>query len=172
MILNLKKKEKDIKENIEKFEQEIRDRKKIPQYEKKKLLKKIFKNMLILFIILIYIFILQIGEENIETETYKIILKTLSIVLICVTTIMFEISYKTNKNEIILHSIEILTLSFFTLFLISAYSLYYGSFYKVIQAAMIAYTVYYLVKSIIIRKIYKKKYYESINDIKTIVAKR
>jgi len=62
--------------------------------------------------------------------------------------------------------------SIFTLFLIPAYSLYYGSFYKVIYAAMIVVSVYYLVKSLISVKKMKKNYYKSLSDIKTIVAKR
>lgn len=168
----LKKKEKEIQRNIERFEQEIKERKKIPAEEKKKIHKRVFINISILIVILSYLLALKIGESNIQTDTYMIMLKVLSVICILITITLFEISYKFNKNEIILHSIEMLFLTFLTLFLIPAYALYYGSFYKVIYAAMIGVSIYYVGKALIIRRKMKKKYYKSLSDIKTIVAKR
>lgn len=84
---------------------------------------------------------------------------------------MFEISYRLNKNNIILHSIEILILSFFTLFLIYGYSLYYGYFYKITIAGIIISVIYYAFKCILIIINSKKKYHKSQNDIKAIVEK-
>ncbi len=84
---------------------------------------------------------------------------------------MFEISYRLNKNNIILHSIEILILSFFTLFLIYGYSLYYGYFYKITMAGIIISAIYYTFKCILIIINSKKKYHKSQNDIKSIVEK-
>lgn len=168
----MKKKEREIKKNIEAFGKEIEERKKIPLEEKKKIRKKILINMAIMIGIICYLLVLNIGEKNIQTDIYLISLKVLSIISIIITLCLFEISYKKNNNEMILHSIETLILSLFTLFLISAYSLYYGSFYKVIYTAMGVVGIYYIVKSCIIRKIMKNKYYKSLSDIKTIVAKR
>lgn len=167
----MKRKESEIKNNIAKLEEEIESKKKLPQIEKKRILKKCLTNIIILIIVLIYLFGLQIGEQNIQTESYITILKVFSIILIVGTIVMFEISYKCNKNEAILHSIEMLILSFFTLFLISAYSLYYGNFYKVTIVGISISTIYYLLKCILIIRNAKKEYYKSQNDIKTIVAK-
>ena len=168
----MKKKEREIKKNIEAFGKEIEEMKKLPVEEKKKISEKIFINMAIMIGVICYLLVLNVGESNIQTDTYSVILKVLSIICIIITLFLFEISYKTNKNEIILHSIEMLILSFLTLFLISAYSLYYGNFYKVIYIAMGGVGIYYGLKSCIIRKIMKNKYYKSLSDIKTIVAKR
>lgn len=167
----MKKKENEIRANLEKLEEEIENKKKLPELEKKAILKKCVINIIILLIILIYLFCLQIGEQNIQTENYITILKVFSIILIVGTIIVFEISYKVNKNNIILHSIEMLILSFFTLFLISGYSLYYGYFYKITIAGMITSGIYYILKCILIIRNSKKKYYKSQNDIKTIVEK-
>lgn len=84
---------------------------------------------------------------------------------------MFEISYRTNRNNIIIHSIEMLTLSFFTLFLISGYSIYYGNFYKITTTGIIASVIYYMLKSVLIITNSKRKYKRSQNDIEKIVAK-
>ena len=114
----MKKRENEIITNLEKLEEEIKNKKKLPESEKKSIFKKCIINIIILLIILIYLFCLQIGEQNIQTENYITMLKVFSIILIIGTIMMFEISYRLNKNNIILHSIEILILSFFTLFLI------------------------------------------------------
>lgn len=168
----MKKKEREIKKNIEKLGQEIENRRKLPEEEKKKIKKRSFANIVILLIILCFLFALNIAESNMQTESYILILKVISIAFILITIFLFEVSYKCNKNEMILHSIEMLFISFFTLFLIPAYSLYYGSLYNVIYAAMIVFTMYYVIKSLIIVRKIKKNYYKSLSDIKTIVAKR
>lgn len=167
----MKKKENEIRTNIAKLEEEIINKKKLPESEKKTIFKKCVINIIILLIILIYLFCLQIGEQNIQTENYITILKVSSIILIIGTIIMFEISYRVNKNNIILHSIEMLILSFFTLFLISGYSLYYGYFYKITIAGMITSGIYYILKCILVIRNSKKKYHKSQNDIKAIVEK-
>lgn len=167
----MKKDENNIKINLEKLEEEIENKKKLPESEKKLILKKCISNVIILLIILIYLFCLQIGEQNIQTEDYMKILKVFSIILIIGTIVMFEISYRINKNDIILHSIEILILSFFTLFLIYGYSLYYGYFYKITISGIIISAIYYIFKCILIIIKSKKKYHKSQNDIKSIVEK-
>ena len=157
----MKKRENEIITNIEKLEEEIKNKKKLPELEKKSIFKKC----------IIYLFCLQIGEQNIQTENYITMLKVFSIILIIGTIMMFEISYRLNKNNIILHSIEILILSFFTLFLIYGYSLYYGYFYKITIAGIIISAIYYTFKCILIIINSKKKYHKSQNDIKSIVEK-
>ena len=161
----MKKRENEIITNIEKLEEEIKNKKKLPELEKKSIFKKCIINIIILLIILIYLFCLQIGEQNIQTENYITMLKVFSIILIIGTIMMFEISYRLNKNNIILHSIEILILSFFTLFLI------YGYFYKITMAGIIISAIYYTFKCILIIINSKKKYHKSQNDIKSIVEK-
>ncbi len=167
----MRRKDSEIKRNLTKLEEEIESKRILPRKEKNRIVKKCRTNIFILVVILIYLIILQIGEANIQTETYLMILKILNIILIIGTIIMLEISYKYNNNEMILHSMEILVVSMFTLFLIPAYSLYYGSFYKVIISGVMLSIVYYGIKCTIIIIRLRKEYYKSLNDIKTIVAK-
>lgn len=167
----MKRKESEIKRNLTKLEEEIERKKILPQEEKQKIIKKWTINGIILLSIVIYLILLQVGEANIQTDIYVTILKTIDMILIIGTIILIEIAYKTNKNEMILHSLEALVISFYTLFLIPAYSLYYGNFYKVIICGGTVSIIYYLLKCILITINFKKKYYESLNDIKTIVAK-
>lgn len=167
----MRKRENEIKTNLTKIEEEIERKKKLPKLEKKIILKKCLINFVSLLLIIIYLFLLKIGEANIPTDTYMSILKICSVILVLGAIIMFEISYKSNKNEMILFSVEILIILFFTLLLLPAYSLYYGNFYKIIIAGMCTCTIYYILKCIILVIKIKKKYLESLIDIKTIVAK-
>lgn len=168
----MENKERKIKKNIFKLEDELEKRKKLPNEIKLKIRKTFIINFSIIVFLVIFFMLLSILEENMQTNNYILILKVLVIILSCITIIMLEISYKTNKNSIILSSLEMIILTFFTMFLISAYSLYYGQFYKVITDAIIVSVIYYCIKGTInIIKI-RKNYYKSLNDIKTIVAKR
>ena len=167
----MKSKKNKIEENIKKFEEEINERKKLPIEEKKKVKKEIIINSIFFGIILLLLVILNIAEENISTDIYLLILKIISIILCIISVVMLEISYKTNKNSIILKTLEIVILMFFTIFLRAAYSLYYGQFYKVIIVAIVICAIYYIIKTILSMKRIKKMYYKSLNDIKTIVAK-
>ena len=57
----MKKKEREIKKNIEAFGKEIEERKKLPVEEKKKIRKKIFINMAILIGVICYLLVLNVG---------------------------------------------------------------------------------------------------------------
>lgn len=168
----MKNKEDKIKENIEKFEEEINKRKKLPENSKKQIKKSFLVNFSKIVFCVIFFMILAILEENLQTETYIQLLRILSIILIGITIIMLEISYKTNKNSMILNTVEVLILTFFTMFLIPAYSLYYGKFFQVMTYAIIIAVIYYILKTIINIKSTKKQYYKIFNDIETIVAKK
>ena len=168
----MKSKEEKIRENIEKFEEEINKRKKLPENSKKQIKKSFLINFSKIVFCVIFFMILAILEENLPTDTYLQLLRVLSIVMIGVTIIMLEISYKTNKNSMILNTVEILVVTFFIMFLIPAYSLYYGQFFKVMTYAIIIAVIYYILKIIINIKRTRKQYYKNFNDIETIVAKK
>ena len=79
---------------------------------------------------------------------------------------------KLPENYMILNTIEVLIMTFFIMFLIPAYSLYYGRFFKVMTYAIIIAVIYYILKTIINIKKTRKQYYKNFNDIETIVAKK
>lgn len=168
----LKREEKEIRENLEKLEEVIENKKRLPEEEKNSMIKRIKTNTIIFIIILAYLVVLGIGQINIQTEYYIATLRVLSVLLVLATIIMLEIAYRRNENNIIVHSIEILVLTFFTLFLISAYSLYFGNFYIVIIIGAIVSLLYYTIKCFIIWRKTKKQYYKSLNDIPTIVENK
>ena len=155
-----------------KFEQELKEKKKLPENEQGKIKRRIFFSVLSFLLILIYLIIIKILEDNISTNSYFIVLKIFSVILCFITIIMMEISYKKNKNSLILIAVELLIITFFTIFLISAYSIYYGQFYKVIIVAIIVSAMYNLIKTIAYMRMIRINYNKSLNDIKTIVAKR
>ena len=66
------------KKNIENIEKLIQEKKKIPKNVKDKINARVFENMVFAAIILVYIVALNIGMENIPTDTYIIKEGTLS----------------------------------------------------------------------------------------------
>lgn len=168
----MKKERKKVIENIFKFDKEMQERKRLPQEIKKKIRNNIVINFIIILLFTIYLTTIKILEENIPTENYLYILKTFSIIFMIVTIIMIEIAYKKNRNDLILDTIELLILTFFNMYLIYAYLIFFGQFYKVTATAEILCIMYYAIKTYIINKSIKRKYTDELSDIKTIVAKK
>lgn len=162
---------RDDKSNIKKIEKEIEEKKKIPRNIKEKVSAKIFENVVILAIIMIYLISLNFGMNNIPTENYIMDLKVFSIMLLIITIFFFEIGYKKDNGSIWLHGVEIMVIGVFTLYLIYLYSIYYSSYGFLILYAACLYLVYYIIKILVERKMIKKDYMNSLTDINEIVKK-
>ena len=165
------KRDNNFRDDFSKIEQEIKEKKKLPKKDKEKLIKYTIINLICFIAIVFFLILIYITEENLPTENFIGILKIVSILLCIISMILLEISFKTNNNLIIIKTIEIIIVMFFTIFLISAYSLYYGQFYKIILISSVIVTIYYLMRFIIYYRKTKKIYYKNLNDIKTIVAR-
>lgn len=163
--------EKRINENISKLEEEIQSKGRIPREKKEDINKKIFENMLIAIIIMIYFYVINIGSLNIETNIYLVDLKVFSLFLIISTVLLFEYSYKKENINICIHGIETLFIAITTLFSIYAYTLFFDKFNLLIASVSIMFAMYYVVKSIIIYIKMRKSYFKDLNDIEDIIKK-
>ena len=157
--------------DFEKISKEINKNLTLPKEKKQLLLNKFKINFISILLIIIYLVTLFFLEQNIQTSAYINILKSCSIVLSIFTLIMIEISYNKNKNSLIVITFELIVLTFYTIFLISAYSLFYGQFSKIITISSIVFTIYYITKIVLSGWMIRKNHFKNINDIKTIVAK-
>lgn len=167
-----KRKEKEKQENIQKMEEIIKDKHKISNEDTKKIKRKVFENLLIAIIFVIYLYLIYLGSQNIETSIYLTDLKVFSISLLVVAIIIFEYSYKNDNGNMCIHGIEVLILAIITLFLIYIYSLFINrAFSLIITLIIILYVIYFTIKSIIILFKMKKQYFKSKNDIKEIIKK-
>ena len=159
------------KKNIENLKKEIEEKKKIPIDVKKKINFNAIKNLAILSIIIVYLIVLYFGMNRIQTDIYLMSLRILSGILLLTAIIIFEFGYKKDNEEIWLHGLEILIVSFFSLYGIYFYSIFYSNYGKVVLTAGISFLIYFAIKIIIIQKRLEKKYKKSLTDIGEIVKK-
>lgn len=170
-----KKTEKELKkvqeENIQKFDEEMRQNRKIPKEYKKKINKQIMLNILILLAMAIYLICLNVSSLYLETKVYLKSLKIFSIALAIISVIYFELSYKKDNEKLFLYGAEVLALAIVTLFSVYGYYIYFNSFNKILIIITIVFVIYYLIKTLVVKSRMKKKYYEEQNDISDIVRK-
>ena len=119
---------------------------------------KIFKNIIVGIIMIGYIYLLIVGYEIIGVESYFKTLNILQYVLVGLGVLLIEISYQKNKVIISTHGIEAIMLSIITLVLINLFSKNYLYISKFEIGCIIFVTIYFLIKSVLIRYIdYKKE---------------
>ena len=167
----MKREEKKRTTNIEKLGQELEEKKKYPKEIKEKINAKIFENMIIAAIITIYLASLNIGMNNIPTDTFIMDLKVFSVMLLIITIFILEYGYKKDNEGIWLHGVEVMIIAIFTLYLVNLYSIYYATFGTLILVVTLLYFAYYLIKIAIIRRRIHKDYNKSLIDIRNIVKK-
>lgn len=163
--------EKDLKENVKKLEKQIKNRKEIPKEEENKMNKKVFENILIADIIMLFLYFIALGSLNIETSIFITDLKVFSISLIVFTIILFEYSYRKEKGNICIHGIECFFLAVFILSSIYLYNMYFKDFNLIITFTSYIFAIYYTGKSMIVYRKMEKEYIASLSDIEEIIKK-
>jgi len=126
---------------------------------------KIFKNIIIGILMLVYMYLLIVGYEFIGFDTYFKTITILQYVLGIAGLILIEVSYQ--KTNILLgsHGLELILLSLITLILVNLFSKSYIYISKYEVGCIIVITVYFLIKSILIRYIdYKKEEEKEIEE--------
>lgn len=166
---NKTKNEKSIKEIQTELEQNAKEQKKLSKDKEKILNQKVFTNIIIAIIVMLYLFFINIGSLNIETITFVRDLKVFSMMLIILTIVLFEYSYKKDNGTICINGIETLVLAIITL--VSPYIcvLLNKKFNLIVASTSFLFGAYYVGKSIIIYKKGKKQFLKQENDINKIL---
>lgn len=164
-------KEKIVQENIQKFDEQYKQNRKIPKDYKKQIFKRIAKNTIIAAIAIIYLILLNVISLYMETVAYIIGIKVLSVVFAIISVVYFELCYRKDNGYLFMYGVEFLSLATITLFSANAYYLFYISYNSILLYILIAVIIYYVIKTICTLRFMKKEYYNSQNDIKEIVKK-
>lgn len=172
VIEKIEKNQDDIKVMEEELSQDIKKQKKLPKEELKKLNKRILSNMALAIAIIFYLLLLNIGALNIETATYIMDIKVFSMLLIVITIIIFEVSYKKDSGSLCIYGIEILVLAILTLVLPTLYSIQKENYGMILTGMLLAFTIYYMIKSFIIYRKGKKEQLKKASDINEIIKKK
>ena len=131
--------------------------------------KKLFLNFAMLVVFILYFYLLNHLFFNLGREKFIEIYKYISISIVFVTIIIFEIAYKNESGIITIYGLEFFLLSINTIISITMISKLNVSFEKYINISCLCYIIYYIFKFIINYTINKREYVKSLSDIKEIV---
>lgn len=131
--------------------------------------KKVFENVIIAIILMIYFIVINYLNDILDYEKVNLILKILSMVIMTVGIIIFEIAYKKDSGKLAINGIEAIIIASHTLsisYVVKVNDFYFNN-YILVSSYIIS--IYYIMKSIMVYTREKKKYLNSLSDIKEIV---
>lgn len=159
------------KGTIQKIEEEINEKRKMPKEVKESLRKEIFTNIIICTCLVAYFLFLFLGSVD-KTKAVRVIdLKIFSTIYLATSIILFEIAYKKDSGKIAIHGVEILLVAIMTLFLPYIIFELDSKYQKIYYFVGEYIAVYYVIKCIFIAIIRKRKYSKDVSDIKEIIKK-
>ena len=158
---------KEIEEAVGK---EIKAKKKLPSEEIIKINSRVFQNICLAVVIMLYLNFIILGFINIEKSVFITDLKVFSMAILLVSIGVFEYAYKKDSGRYTINGIEILMLSFITMILIYINIMWEGKFVYISAFFTYVFAIYYVAKSIIIYKKMKKEYF--LGEMKEIIKNK
>lgn len=131
--------------------------------------KKVFENVIIAIILMIYFIVINYLNNILNVEKINLILKIISMVLMTLGIVIFEIAYKKESGKLTINGIEAIIIAAHTLstsYVVKVNDFYFNN-YILVSSYIVS--IYYIMKSIIVYTNEKKKYLNSLSDIKEIV---
>lgn len=149
----------------------MKEKIKIPQEISQEILKKIFKNLLRAVGIMAYFVILNLAYTTMKHERLVGDIKIFAGVFLLVGILLLEKAYKDDKGETAISAIESICLSLHTLSIMHIIALLKYDFRAYLIISSFAFSIYYVLKSIVIYTKSRKEYLNSLSDISEIVKK-
>ena len=132
--------------------------------------KKVFINFAILIIFVLIFCLLNFIYFHFEIEKFVEIYKYISMSILFISIIIFEIAYNKDNGTIAIFGIESLLLSISTLISINMSKKFNITFIKYINISCVIYVIYYVFKLIILYTKERRSYLKSLSDIQEIVT--
>ena len=154
---------------IEKIDEEIKSNKKLPKEILDKINKRVFQNIALAVIIMLYFCFIILGFNNIERQTFITDLKVFSVAILGIVILLFENGYKKDSGIIAIFGIETLFLDIITLLSVYVCVLRTEIFVFFIAITSYIFSIYYVGKSIVIYNKLRREYLKNLSDINEIV---
>lgn len=154
---------------VEELGKDIENKKRMSKEYVGEVNKRIFSNIIIAIVILLYLIILILGSKNIEANIFVVDLKVCSIIIAMLSILVFERSYKKSDGKLCIYGSEALIVAIFTLISVYIFQIIGELFTYIMCGAAIIVPIYYLIKSIGIYNKSKAEYINSQSDVKEIV---
>ena len=154
---------------IEEIEKEIKSNRKLPEEQQNQIHTRVFQNIFLAVIIILYLNFIILGFWNIENSVFVVDLKVFSMSILVIAIGVIEYAYKKDSGRHAIHGIETLVLAIATMGFIYLNMMWQEKFIPVVVIVALAFAIYYVAKTIIIYKKMKKQF--SLENIKEIIKK-
>lgn len=167
--------EKKIEETVNHLTEMKKDRKKqkrkMPKEVSQKILEKIFYQLLTTIGIMLYFVVLNLAYVNMREERLIGDIKVFAGAFLVVGIVMLEKAYREEKGKYVLTGIESLVFSLHTLSIMHVITLFKYDFRLYLLTSSYIFSIYYVLKSIIIYIREKRIYSKGLSDISEIIKK-
>ncbi|MCI8411152.1 MAG: hypothetical protein HFJ40_01625 [Clostridia bacterium] len=163
-------KEKTIEEVKDNIVQK-KKKEKLPKEISQEILKKIFKNLLKAICIMIYFVVLNLAYTKIKSERLIGDIQVFSGMFLLSGILALEKAYKKDSGEIAISAIELIFMSLHTLSIIHVINLFKYDFRTYLLTSSYIFSIYYVLKSIILYTKGRREYLKTLSDISDIVKK-
>ena len=136
----------------------------------RKIANKIWKDLIFAVILMLFFIGINVCYRKIDSVMMEVVLKSTAITTMVISIIIFEIAYKKDNGMIAITAIEVLVIAIYTLSITHIVEMFSFEFGMYILTSSYIFSIYFVLKSIIIYTNEKRKYLKSLSDIKDIVA--
>lgn len=137
---------------------------------KNKISKNVYENLLIAIIIMTYFIIINFLYYKLSKSAVLLVLKILSMVVLTICIIILEYAFRKDSGKRAISAIEVLVVAGHTLSIAHVVQSNKFEFANYILVSSYIFSIYYLFKAIFIYTKEKRKYLNSLSDIKEIVS--
>ena len=146
-------------------------KKKIPKEISQEILKKMFKSLLKAVGIMLYFIILNLAYSTMKQERLIGDIKVFASVFLVIGMVFLEEAYKKDNDSTAISGIEFLILSLHSLSIMHVINLFKYEFTFYLLTSSYVFSIYYVLKAIILYTKGRKEYLNSLSDISEIVKK-
>lgn len=159
-----------VKDTIKKEETQEKS-KKLPKEISQEILKKIFGNLLRAVGIMFYFIILNLAYVTMQQERLIGDIKVFAGAFLVVGIIFLEKAYKKDNGTMGITGVEFLFLSLHSLSIMHVITMFQYDFRFYLLTSSYVFSIYYVLKSIVLYTKGRKEYLNSLSDISEIVKK-
>lgn len=136
-----------------------------------KYLKEIYLNVLKAIVILFYFLVLNLAYEKVNSEYLERGIQIFTMIFLFIAIYIFEKAYKKDDAKLAIQGIEVLILAAYTLTTKHITNKFNFNFKNYSALASYLYSIYFILKGIVVYTKGRKEIAESLSDIREIVKK-
>ncbi len=148
-----------------------KEKKNLPKEISQEILKKMFRNLLKAVGIMLYFIVLNLAYSTMKHERLVEDIKVFSGSFLIAGIIFLERAYKKDNNEVAITGIEFLVLSLHSLSIMHVITLFQYDFRLYLLTSSYIFSIYYVLKAIVLYTKGRREYLNSLSDIPEIVKK-